>query len=82
MHCKSYYTRRDIMNKYYDDDGGLVFVSCGISDGSKWMTVRQKKPTSGTHRISSKKLPIRTTRDEAQTDLDAYAHAKRWDIAE
>jgi len=71
-----------MFKQYYDDDGGLVFVSCGISKGDKWMTVRQKKPKSGTHRITSPKLPIRPTREEAQRDLDAYASTKRWDTAD
>lgn len=68
--------------EYYDDNGALVFVSSGISKGDKWMTVRQKKPTSGTHRIKSPKLPVRDTREEAQLDLDAYALSKKWDEAD
>jgi len=68
--------------QYYDDNGALVSVTCGISEGDKWMTVRQKKPKSGTHRISSPLLPVRTTRDEAQHDLDAYAIARKWDEAD
>jgi len=71
-----------LSKKYYDDDGGLVSVSCGISDGDKWMTVRQKKPASGTHRIRSPKLPIRKTQREAQQELDAYALSKNWDVAD
>ena len=68
--------------QYYDENGALIFASCGISDGSKWMTVRQKTTRSGTHRIKTKRLPIRATRDEAQADLDAYAREKQWNIAE
>lgn len=68
--------------QYYDDDGALVSVTCGISGGDKWMTVRQRKPTAGTHRIKSPKLPVRDTRDEAQKDLDAYAITKKWDEAD
>jgi len=71
-----------VSKQYYDDDGGLVLVSCGISGGDKWMTVRQKKPTSGTHRIKSPKLPVRETQKEAQQDLDAYALSKNWDVAD
>jgi len=67
---------------YYDENGAIVFVSPGISNGSTWMTVRQKKPTSGTNRIKSPKLPLRSTSDEAQQDLDAYAHSKNWDKAD
>ncbi len=68
--------------KYYDENGALVFVSCGISSGSVWMTVRQKTIRSGTHRIKSKALPTRATPADAQTDLDAYALKRGWDEAE
>lgn len=68
--------------QYYDENGALVFVSCGISDGSKWMSVRQKTMRSGTHRVKSPALPIRATQTEAQFDLDAYALKHRWDEAE
>lgn len=68
--------------QYYDENGALVFVSCGISHGDKWMTVRQKTMLSGTHRIKSPALPIRATSAEAQTDLDAYALKRNWDEVE
>ena len=68
--------------QYYDDNGALVSVSCGISRGDKWMSVRQKTPRAGTHRITSPQLPVRATRDEAQNDLDAYAIARKWDEAD
>lgn len=68
--------------QYYDGDGALVSVTCGISNGDKWITVRQKTPRAGTHRIKSPKLPVRTTRDEAQKDLDAYAIINKWDVAD
>jgi hypothetical protein len=42
------------------------------------MTVYQKNPRSGTHRLKSKALPLRKTEAEAQTDLDTYAKAKGW----
>ena len=64
--------------RYRDDSGCLVFVSSGISGGTVWMTVRQKKPHAGTHRIVSPRLPLRDTPEEAQQDLDAYAQTKGW----
>ena len=64
--------------RYRDDSGSLVFVSSGISGGTVWMTVRQKKPHAGTHRIASPRLPLRAAPEEAQRDLDAYAQAKGW----
>lgn len=71
-----------MFQKYYDDDGGIIFTSCGISKGEEWMTVRQKSSKSGTHRIKSPKLPIRKTQAEAQEDLDVYAILKGWEKVE
>lgn len=68
--------------KYFDQNGALAFVSSGISGGAVWMTVRRKKPTAGTHRIVSPRLPLRQTPEEAQKDLDAYAQSKGWRKAE
>jgi hypothetical protein len=57
----------------------LVYVSSGISGGEWWLTV-YRALTGGTHRIKSKTLPLRDTRQEAQADLDAYAATKGWRI--
>lgn len=73
---------RYVATQYYDDDGGLVFVSRNKRNEECWMTVRQKKPTSGKNRIKSKSLPLRSTREKAQADLDIYAQTKGWDMAE
>jgi hypothetical protein len=64
--------------EYLDNKGAFVFVSCGISSGGSWFTVRQKDAKSGTHRIKANDLPIRHTRNEAQQDLDAYAKSHDW----
>lgn len=72
----------DEPKKYYDKNGALVFVSCGISDGTVWITVRQKTIRAGTHRIKSPSLPKRSTKAEAQADLDAYALKHGWSEAE
>jgi hypothetical protein len=64
---------------FLDDNGYKVFVSNGIdSSGKKWFSVRQKDANRGTHRIKAEALPIRETFDEAQYDLNMYAHEKRW----
>lgn len=55
---------------YMDMDGETVAVIHGLGD--KWISAR------GRHRMKSPKLPPRDTREEAQTDLDAYAKAKKW----
>lgn len=68
--------------QYYDENGALVFVSSGISGGRVWMTVRQKPPRTGTHRVKSPALPLRPTPEEAQSDLDAYALKRNWHEAE
>ena len=67
-----------LTKRYIDHMGAAVFVSCGISKGEKWMTVRQKSRNAGTHRVVTKKLPIRDGRQDAQRDLDAYAAEKCW----
>lgn len=46
-----------IAKMYRDEKDCLVFVSSGISGGAVWMTVRQKKPGAGTHRVKSPRLP-------------------------
>lgn len=69
---------KTVGKKYIDEDGALVFVSYGISSGARWMTVRQKTPKSGTHRIKARGLPVRLNRADAQEDLDEYAKAKGW----
>lgn len=65
---------------YKDDKENLVFVSCGISDGNVWMTVKQKSGKVGTKRLVSNALPLRNTEAEAQADLDNYAISKGWKI--
>ena len=61
-----------------DENGAFVFVSCGISQGEVWMSVRQRKTTSGTKRIKTPRLPLREVRADAQRDLDEYAKTKGW----
>lgn len=68
--------------QYYDEHGGLVFVSCGGNSGTGWMTVRQRTTRSAAQRINSSALPIRSKLEDAQSDLDAYALKRRWDEAE
>jgi len=68
--------------QYYDDNGALIYVGFETNNGGYWITVRQKKPSSGTHRVTSPKLPIRRERKDAQHDLDAYAIARKWDEAD
>ncbi|MDR0456229.1 MAG: hypothetical protein LBH20_06060 [Treponema sp.] len=64
---------------FLDDNGQMVFVSSGIdTTKKKWFSVRQKDTRHGTHRVKTKALPIRTTFDEAQRDLNSYAAKRRW----
>jgi hypothetical protein len=64
---------------FLDDSGQTVFVSNGIDTSKKkWFSVRQKDTRHGTHRVKTKALPIRTTFDEAQSDLNAYAAKRGW----
>lgn len=71
-------SKADQTRRYISDKGFIVFVSMGISKGDQWMTVAQKSPLKGTHRVKSPDLPIRSTREEAQRDLDAYAARRKW----
>lgn len=66
---------------YFDDHDRLVLISVGISgNGSpaRWASYRRKTPTRSLQRIKSKFLPLRSTPEEAQADLDAYAKRKGW----
>lgn len=57
---------------YRDFMGRILFVGCGLTNGSSWMTF-YTKPSGSLRRVNSKFLPIRETREEAQRDLDKYA---------
>lgn len=64
--------------KYITDRGLLAYVSNGFCKDGKWMTVAHKDTFQGTHRVVSKNLPLRDTREEAQADLDTYARKRGW----
>ncbi len=67
------------------DDGALVFVGQGLGAGkadSPWFTLYKRTPGLGSHRVKSKNLPVRETREEAQADLDAYATERKWKVFE
>lgn len=68
------------MTAYYDrETGRKYFVSQGIGGGPgrPWFTLYENG-TGSTHRLVTKALPLRDTREEAQADLDAYARKKGW----
>ena len=67
------------MAQYIDDMGKTVKISSGISGGLSWMSFRVKKSGS-LQRVKSKHLPVRDTKEEAQTDLDRYASQMRWSV--
>lgn len=62
--------------KYRDFQGRILFVSPGLSDGAVYMTVYRKPGGKGVHRVKSKFLPLRGTRELAQQDLDRYARER------
>jgi hypothetical protein len=62
--------------RYRDFRGRELFVSDGISSGKTWMTCYCVPGSGGTHRLKSPSLPLRSTREEAQRDLDQYAARK------
>lgn len=60
----------------YTDGNGMVYlVGQGIGD-SGWMILRRKPGDKGSHRVISPYLPIRSSEEEVQTDLDAWAKKK------
>lgn len=63
---------------YEDEYGNLYRVSDGLSRGEYWMTVRIRNTgcRGAQHRVVSKKLPLRPTRQEAQRDLEEWAKNK------
>lgn len=58
--------------QYRDFQGRVLFVGCGLTNGTSWMTF-YTKPNGSLRRVNSKFLPIRESREEAQRDLDKYA---------
>lgn len=66
--------------RYVDQNGAIILISSGISDGKSWMAcrVKIKQRNESMHRVKSKFLPLRNTRAEAQADLDAYANNFSW----
>jgi hypothetical protein len=65
-----------IFTVYEDKNGNRFNVSDGISSGDFWMTVRTTLNSRGCHRVKSKNLPLRKTKEEAQHDLDIWALEK------
>ncbi len=60
---------------YLDRRGRALFVHCGISQGKSWGTYYRRSEIS-LQRLVSRHLPLRSTRDEAQRDLDRYAEQR------
>ncbi len=65
---------------YRDDQGRIITVADGISQGAFWGAY-YVKPNGAFKRIRSKLLPIRRTVDEAQADLDFYAQRMKYQEA-
>jgi hypothetical protein len=59
--------------KYRDFQGRVLLVSVS---GGKFMTVYHRPGCIGVHRVKSKFLPLRDTRDLAQQDLDRFARLR------
>lgn len=52
----------------------VLFV-CGITSSQTWFT-GYRKPSGGVRRFRSPSLPVRTSRDEAQADLERFARER------
>lgn len=59
--------------RYKLPDGRILFASAGLGQ-DVFMTCTRRK-SGGLQRYKSKSLPLRSTLEEAQADLDAYAKA-------
>lgn len=59
--------------RYLDKKGRVIFVAQGLGDkfGTFWQS-----HAGGLHRVKSPAMPMVTTREEAQANLDAYAQAR------
>lgn len=59
--------------RYLDKKGRVIFVAQGLGDkfGTFW-----RSSSGGLHRVKSPAMPMVTTREEAQANLDAYAQAR------
>jgi hypothetical protein len=66
--------------RYLDDKGNTVWVKQGFKGLEVWMSVFRYTPYHDTQRLSSKFLPARPTREQAQLDLDKYANKKGWSV--
>jgi hypothetical protein len=67
--------------KYRDQQGRIVYVTCGIGSGDQyphWGSFRRKANGISIQRVKTKFLPMRDTPEDAQADLDAYAARKGW----
>ena len=71
--CDEFKAAATPVRRYRDFQDRVLFVSTG---GSVWFTAYQKPGSQGTHRIKSKFLPLRDTRELAQADLDRYAEQR------
>lgn len=64
------------MRSYRDDSTGRVlFVSPVRRNDGTWGTY-YRDLAGGFHRVTASSLPIRSSRDQAERDLDDYAAAR------
>jgi hypothetical protein len=62
------------MTGYVTRDGRTLFVSDAFSDGRWWGTFF-KKASGSLARFKTASLPMRTSKRDAETDLERYAEA-------
>lgn len=58
-----------------------IFVAALMGKEGAYGTVWESS-YGGTHRVKVRALPVRETREEAQRDLDEFAHARKLKEAE
>lgn len=70
---------KDKVTSYYASPGILAFVYSPPEGEEKYYTVLQyEQNRSVMKRLTRRLLPVRQTREEAETDLKYYAWLKKW----
>jgi hypothetical protein len=64
--------------QYKLPDGRILFASAGL--GQDVFMACTRRESVGLQRYKSKSLPLRSTLQEAQADLDAYAKANNLEL--
>jgi len=68
-------------SRYLDKNGRVIFVSTGLG-GSEFGTFWETAGGFGKHRVKTQAMPMVTSREEAQKNLDAWAEKNGLQLVE